>query len=165
MRRVEGAMRNELRVPVLLTAVLLGLACSERKLDPNETPLEPLCMWAWDTSGHWADGTHGLVLYPEPRDATPYLCTCITEEQFWDEAEIERLEHEMNDPLLVECEEAASWQGFDWNECQEKHDSGIWMYAFLEPGVSEYAVPWDCGVEGWVEDVEPKPPMCQPPPP
>jgi hypothetical protein len=108
--------------------------------------------------GTRGDGTSSLLIHPGHR-GTPYVCTCVTEEQFWDEAEIERLEEELNDLLLEECEWVADAQGFASNDCREYHDLELWLgWSFLALG--QLDLPNSCGTQGWVDESEPEAPSC-----
>jgi hypothetical protein len=144
----------------LLTTALLGLACNDRLATTNDVPVEPLCLRAIGTRGHRADGTNSIVQWP--RGGTPYVCICITEEQFWDPDEIERQAEELNDLLLDECERSAALQGFIWNECEADHDLGSWTDAYrMGTFLGTFQTSFSCGGEGWLADEEPEQPLCE----
>ncbi len=145
---------------VLISLSLTGLACSDRQVSTNETPLESLCMIA-GSMGYWLDGRQTRVHRGEGKGA-PYACTCITLEQFWDEdeqslneAELQRLTDELSDELLLECERAAAVQGFDWNDCQADYESGAWGPA--QVGLEDFTTPFTCPGEGWAGPNDPYP--------
>jgi hypothetical protein len=135
----------------LLTTALLGLACNERLTTTNEVPVEPLCLRAVGTMGHGADGIYRHVRWPG--GGGPYVCICITEEQFWDPDEIEPQAEELNDLLLDECERSAALQDFTWDECQAYHDLGLWTDAHrMGTFLGKFQTSYSCGGEGWLPD-------------
>ncbi len=149
-----------LRALGLLSAALLGLACNERLADTDQIPVEPYCMFAAGTMGTFADGTSYLLLYDENRGGTPYVCSCITEEQFWDEAQLARVVSELNDRLLLECEWVAEEAGYVSNDCQLHHDIDYWT-AWSLFAIGEFELSFSCHSEGWIEIHEPEPPICE----
>lgn len=141
----------------LLAAALLGLACNERLLDVE--PTEPLCMIAAGTMGTRADGTSSILLYPV-REGTPFVCSCITEEQYWDEAQFAEAREELNDLLLEECEWVADALGYVSNECQVDHDNGRWLSVWVF-AVGRWEYPFECAGAGWIDLPDPAPPICE----
>jgi hypothetical protein len=142
----------------LLTAVVLGLACSERIASTNDVPVEPLCLRLIGTMGHRADGTQSLVQWP---GGAPYVCICVTEEQFWDPVEIDRLAEELSDLLLDECQRAADLQDFAWDECEADHDAGEWTDTYYRGTFLGTDTSYSCGGEGWLPEENPEPPWCE----
>ena len=152
-------MRPCLRTYALLGAALLGLGCNDRLIDSDQIPAEPYCMFAAGTMGTRADGTSAHLIDPV-RDATPYVCSCVTEEQFWDEVLLAQVKDDLNDDLLVECERVADAEGFVSNECQLHHDIDHWVGGSLF-AIGKFALPFSCPGEGWIEIHEPEPPICE----
>jgi hypothetical protein len=139
---------------ILLSA--FAFACGDRLVSTDEIPVDPLCMHAGGTMGYRLDGSRGRV--HDRETDRPYACACITEEQFWDEAEIARLSEQLEAELLLECERVAAQLGFDWNDCQIDHDTDVW-HAYM---ADEIWAPDECPGDGWVAQGEPyEPPfMC-----
>ena len=146
---------KRLRSLILLPA--LALACGDRLVSTDEIPVDPFCVESLGTMGYWLDGDRAHVF--EDGVGTPHACACITEEQFWDEAEIVRLTALLRDELLPECERIAALRGFDWNDCQSDYDGGQWEHGYM---VDELWAPAECPGDGWVAQGEPyEPPfMC-----
>ncbi len=154
-------MHCELPTFALLAAALLGLGCNDRLVDSDQIPVEPYCMLTAGTMGTRADGTSALVVYSGDRNGTPYVCSCITEEQFGDEAQFEQVKDELNDRLLDECERVASAAGYVSNECQSDHDHNRWSsWALFAIGKFD-TLHTSCPGEGWIEIHEPEPPICE----
>lgn len=144
---------KELRTLVFMSAALFTVACGDRLASIDETPFEPLCLRSWGVMGYWIDGRQWRVQHEGKEGASsPYACACITEEQFWDEAEIERLTDKLLEELLITCERSAALQGFDWDDCQADYDGGTWRFAHL--GIGKLSTPFSCGGEGWAGDTE-----------
>ncbi len=154
-RRSMNPTSPKFRALGLLSAALLGLACNERLVDTDQIPVEPYCLIAAGTSGTLADGTSYFLLYDGDHGGTLYVCSCITEEQFWDEAQLARVEDELNDRLLVECESVAEQAGYVSNDCQLHHDIDYWT-AVTRFAIGNYELYFSCEGEGWIE-----PPICE----
>lgn len=109
----------------VLALVLVVLACGEHQLDLPDDDLEPasmpVCMLLVDTLGHWDEGESNIVWDVEAEQVGS-VCTCMTEDELLSEA----LHDELNDRMLVECRRLSALIGFDWDECLEDYESGIW---------------------------------------
>ncbi|MFV8751275.1 hypothetical protein ACNOYE_12090 [Nannocystaceae bacterium ST9] len=132
-----------------IAAVLL-LACADRLA--SEPHREALCIHALGTIGHWSDGTQSLILDPDA--GTPYVCTCVTEAEFWSEDDLAAQIDDLNDRMLEECERVGAEQGFEWTECQLDHDARVWtQWHFFDAALAS------CG-EGWLPDGDSDGPTC-----
>ena len=89
-----------------------------------EPESKPVCMLLMGTFGYWEDGGSHQVSDLE-RGHVASACMCMTEDEF----DSRSLHDDLNDLLLDECERQSALFEFDWDECQERHDSGHWIGA------------------------------------
>lgn len=108
----------------LLAAALAGGACADDDTVPIDgEDLEPACMLLIDTEGHWDDGTHTVIYDAFVSEAGAVACLCLREEEFHSKAR----RNELADLVLAECERLSALFEFDWDECQEDYDNGVWL--------------------------------------
>lgn len=119
-----------------MLALGLVLACSERTVDfPEEQPGKLYCMVAADTWGHFADGTIRMVHHPnEHRNAAG--CACVLPEERWADETLAML----NDLALEDCLDAVTHFDFEWDECQEDYEAGVWLQVVIHPETDDGSV-------------------------
>lgn len=118
------ARGSRLAVLVSLAGVLAIGACGDDEtVVPEDDGREPACMLLINTEGHWDDGRSRAVLDEFDSGSVAAACVCLDEEEF----DSESVREEMADLLLVECERLSGLFEFDWDECQEDHDNGVWL--------------------------------------
>lgn len=108
-------------VVLILTAPIL--ACADRLAEDEEDPTYPACATITAT-GYWDDGRMH-VIFEEDTGTAGTACVCMTVDQI----ESGELDEEVNDLAYAECTRLADiYSGnFDWNDCEERYLSGIWM--------------------------------------
>lgn len=107
-------------------AVGVGLGgCAERQLDFEsfEAERRVACV-PLPARGRYPDGSIEYIR-PPGRDGTVAVCMCMTDEEM-DEGVYDDL---LNDRAVEECEAAAAPYGFEWDDCQENYETGVW-YGF-----------------------------------
>jgi hypothetical protein len=126
-------------VVTLLSLTLVGgLACGDHLLEldedfqADEPETLPVCLvLAGTTLGYWQNGDSSTVWDLEQ---TAAVCTCMTPEQM----ESGELDGVLNDRMLVECERVSALRGFDWDECEEDHASGVWFQLTFDCSPGKY---------------------------
>jgi len=124
-------------VAALTLAAALACGDDDTTVAP-EPESKPACMLLFGTFGYWEDGGSHQVWDLE-KGHVASACMCMTEDEFYSRS----LHDDLNDLLLDECERQSALFEFDWDECQEQHDSGFWIggtywawqnkWAFLVP--------------------------------
>ena len=115
------------RARLLGLVVALSLAAVAACGDDDTTVVpepesKPVCMLLMGTFGYWEDGGSHQVWDLE-KGHMAAACMCMTEDEF----DSRSLHDDLNDQLLDECERQSALYEFDWDECQERHDSGSWV--------------------------------------
>jgi len=108
-------------VAALTLAAALACGDDDTTVAP-EPESKPACMLLFGTFGYWEDGGSHQVWDLE-KGHVASACMCMTEDEFYSRS----LHDDLNDLLLDECERQSSLYEFDWDECQEQHDSGFWI--------------------------------------
>ena len=114
---------DRLRLPAsVILATALLTSCGDDTTEVVEPLTERACSrpLAW---GHWNEG--GMHTIGPDR----HVCLCMSEAEFLSG---ERLD-ELNAALLADCELAAAPWDFDWTECQDRYDEGVWIEGVTWP--------------------------------
>lgn len=121
--------------------MLAGGACGDDLTEvPDEDGREPACMLLVGTDGHWDDGSVRVIFDEFDSGSVGVGCMCLTQEEF----ESQSRHDELAELVLAECERLSALHEFDWDECQEDYDNGVWLplvYWGWEGSQFRYRVP------------------------
>ncbi|WP_106390183.1 hypothetical protein [Enhygromyxa salina] len=93
---------------------------------PEELRGEPWCMLIVGTWGHYDDGSSEMILN-EATGSAAAGCLCASRDDI-----LAGTRHdELNGVALDICQDIAATKNFAWDECQEDHDSGYWLVAYV----------------------------------
>lgn len=133
-----GRLQLHLRqLIVVLAAVVVG-SCSDDVVEvPDHLRGEPTCLWIIGSWGHFADGGMRLIIDEDAQFRTAAACVCMSDADYESGSRAD----ELNDMALEICEDLATQNPFEWDECQQDHDDGEWLkYLFrsVEGGSAEH---------------------------